>query len=362
MPRSRSAHGQCAGAGAFRLVTDLAPGALRSYPMPRVRLFANLREIAGTSSVEVDADTIGAVLDELGSRFGTTFVSGLGHARIWKNGEEAQTSDPVVDQDEVAIIPPVSGGAQPTVEAPETFEPLVLGLATLALLGANALAGSAVFAATVVAVASIWAVDISYVATNRGLPVDLAPILASITAGVIGAAGFGLAGLGIGVTLAIVVSISWPVIHDSARELNTIVALTLACIIGALSVGSLILARLSTDGNDKVGSFLMMALAAAAVAWLVGKMTRPIMDQFSAGAVAAIGAGVIAAQVNGGSVLSWLLIGLIVSVSLIAGRAIGSAFRTGEIVLGDPGLGSMAALDGPMLAAVVFLPAIRLIL
>ena len=330
--------------------------------MPRVRLFANLREIAGTPSVDVDAETIGGVLDELGSRFGKTFVSGLGHARVWKNGEEAQDSDPVGGQDEIAIIPPVSGGAQPVVDAPDTFEPVVLGLAALALLGANALAGSAIFAAALVAVAAMWAVDLSYVATNRGLPIDLAPILASITAGVIGAAGFGLAGLGIGVTLAIVVSISWPVIHESARELNTIVALTLACIIGALAVGSLILARLSNEGNDKVGSFLLMTLAAAAVAWLVGKMTRPIIDQFSAGALAAIGAGLIAAQLNGDSIVSWLLIGLIVSVSLIAGRAIGSAFRTGEIVLSDAGLGSMAALDGPMLAAVVFLPAIRLIL
>ena len=57
-----------------------------------------------------------------------------------------------------------------------------------------------------------------------------------------------------------------------------------------------------------------------------------------------------------------ILIGLVVSVSLVGGRAIGSAYRTGEVVLADGGFGTMAALDGPMLAATVFLPAIRLIL
>lgn len=329
--------------------------------MARVRLFANLREMAGTSSLEVEAQTVDEVLAALGERYGDEFVAGLGHARVWKNGDEAAGEEPVGVADEVAIIPPVSGGSQ-TMSPTQSLEPFLLGMTALALLAANALWSPSVFSAVLVAVAAIWAIDLSHASTSRGLPVDLPPILVSIMIGIVGVAQYGLPGLGIGAALTVIVAIGWPIFRVEARELNTMVALLLSCVIGALGVGSLLLARLSTNGDDKVGSFLMMALAAAAVTWLVGRMTRPFIDQFTAGALAAVVAAVVAARLNEDDLLSWLLIGLVVSVALVAGRAIGSAFRTGEVVLADGGFGTMAALDGPLVAAVVFFPVVRLIL
>lgn len=331
--------------------------------MARVRLFANLRELAGASSLEVAGETVADVLGALGERFGDAFVAGLAHSRVWKNGDEAQPDDPVSDGDEVAVIPPVSGGAglvQPG-DGAESYEPFILGLAVLLLLAANALWGIPVFAAVLVGVASLWAVDLSHDTTARGLPVDIAPLLAAILGGALTAAGYGSAGLGIGAALAVVIAMGWPIFHAPARELNTIAALLLASVIGSLGVGSLLLARLSSDGDDKVGAFLLMSLAAAAVGWLVSRMVRPIMDQFTAGSIAAIVAAVAVAQLNELDLITWLLVGLVVSVSLVAGRAIGSAFRTGEIHLAERGFGTMASLDGPMMAAAVFLPVLRVI-
>ena len=44
-------------------------------------------------------------------RFGDDFAAQLQSCRIWVNGEPALESDPVGDADEVAVLPPVSGGA-----------------------------------------------------------------------------------------------------------------------------------------------------------------------------------------------------------------------------------------------------------
>jgi molybdopterin synthase catalytic subunit/molybdopterin converting factor small subunit len=77
----------------------------------RVRIFAGLRELAGWSEREVDAGpTVGDVWDKLG--LGDE-PSGLLYA---VNQEYAERDRPLADGDEVAVIPPVSGGAFRLVE------------------------------------------------------------------------------------------------------------------------------------------------------------------------------------------------------------------------------------------------------
>jgi molybdopterin converting factor small subunit len=44
------------------------------------------------------------------ARFGEPFSTVLDGSRLWVNGEEADPDTPVEDDDEVAVIPPVSGG------------------------------------------------------------------------------------------------------------------------------------------------------------------------------------------------------------------------------------------------------------
>jgi len=71
----------------------------------RVRLFAGLRERAGWSQREVDAQSVAEVWDALG--LGDE-PNGLLYA---VNKEYATRDRALVDGDEVALIPPVSGGA-----------------------------------------------------------------------------------------------------------------------------------------------------------------------------------------------------------------------------------------------------------
>jgi MoaD family protein len=78
----------------------------------RVRLFARARELAGRSEDVIDAGTLGAVLDTAVARYGPDFAELLAHSRVWVNGDEAPdgAATPVAPDDEVAVLPPVSGG------------------------------------------------------------------------------------------------------------------------------------------------------------------------------------------------------------------------------------------------------------
>lgn len=78
--------------------------------MAVLRLFAQAREAAGTSRADVPGATVGEVLDEARRRFGDRFGAVLGGSNVWLNGESADADTPVTDTDEVAVLPPVSGG------------------------------------------------------------------------------------------------------------------------------------------------------------------------------------------------------------------------------------------------------------
>jgi molybdopterin converting factor small subunit len=79
--------------------------------MAVLRLFAAAREAAGTGRDDVPGGTVGDVLDAAVSRYGDGFAAVLATCRIWRNGEPADRAEPVADADEVAVLPPVSGGS-----------------------------------------------------------------------------------------------------------------------------------------------------------------------------------------------------------------------------------------------------------
>ena len=79
-------------------------------PMAVLRLFAAARDAAGTGRDELPGDTVGQVLDLARDRYGATFAAVLASCRIWVNGEPAGPEDPVGSADELAVLPPVSGG------------------------------------------------------------------------------------------------------------------------------------------------------------------------------------------------------------------------------------------------------------
>ncbi len=79
--------------------------------MAVLRLFASAREAAGTTRDVVPGDTVGEVLHEACQRYGPAFAGVLETCRVWVNGDEASPERVVGDSDEVAVLPPVSGGS-----------------------------------------------------------------------------------------------------------------------------------------------------------------------------------------------------------------------------------------------------------
>ena len=78
--------------------------------MVRVRLFAALREAADASQVECGGRSVGDVVDELSARFGERFAAIAAVSSYVVNRERATRSTVIAEGDEIAILPPVSGG------------------------------------------------------------------------------------------------------------------------------------------------------------------------------------------------------------------------------------------------------------
>lgn len=79
----------------------------------RVVLFAQARDAAGGSSPDFfEASTLGELKHQASIRYGPEFAAVLERARTWVNGDEPAHGDDTLlePDDEVAILPPVSGG------------------------------------------------------------------------------------------------------------------------------------------------------------------------------------------------------------------------------------------------------------
>lgn len=78
--------------------------------MAVLRLFAQAREAAGTSSIELDGSSVGDVVQAASAMFGANFDQVVATSKLWLNGEPTESGAPVVATDEVAVLPPISGG------------------------------------------------------------------------------------------------------------------------------------------------------------------------------------------------------------------------------------------------------------
>lgn len=79
--------------------------------MAKLRLFAQAREAAARGSDVIEAGTVDEVLAEARRRYGKTFADVLAYSAVWLNGSPAEGGEPVAAGDEIAVLPPVSGGA-----------------------------------------------------------------------------------------------------------------------------------------------------------------------------------------------------------------------------------------------------------
>ena len=73
--------------------------------MAVLRLFAQAREAAGSARDTVDGATVDEVLAAAGARYGDGFAA-VNNVSV----DVADGDDPVTADDEVAVLPPVSGG------------------------------------------------------------------------------------------------------------------------------------------------------------------------------------------------------------------------------------------------------------
>lgn len=78
--------------------------------MAVLRLFAAARDAAGTGRDVLPGATVGEVVAAARHRYGPGFAAVAERCAVWRNGDPAALTDPVTDEDEVALIPPVSGG------------------------------------------------------------------------------------------------------------------------------------------------------------------------------------------------------------------------------------------------------------
>lgn len=327
--------------------------------MVKVRLFAGLRETAGTAQLEMEGATVGEVVEALEQRFGPEFSRRMETARVWRNGDEANPSDPVADGDEVALIPPVSGGTA-AFGAMAGSEPMLLAGIVSGMLAVNFIGSAALFAAALATVMILWILDLSRTASATGLAMDPHPLLASLVVSV-AATRFELAGMGIGAMLSVAAVMAWAMARPAARDLTSLAASALAALFVSLGTSSLLIARLSTDGDQKVAGFIIVVTAGTLASGLAARWGNRVIDPSIAVVPSVLPAALLVAWLADFNLLGWFFIGLLMIPALIAGQGIGSAFRTGLAHPTSPPGGVLPLLDGPLAVAGLFAPLLWLL-
>jgi molybdopterin converting factor small subunit len=79
--------------------------------MARLRLFGPARDAAGgVAQTTITATTVSGVMAAAEAEFGASFARIVATSNIWLNGDVVPPDTRVSEDDEVAVIPPVSGG------------------------------------------------------------------------------------------------------------------------------------------------------------------------------------------------------------------------------------------------------------
>ena len=333
--------------------------------MARLRLFAGLRQVAGTGRAEIPGDSVDEVLRAASATYGSEFERGLGTANVWVNGEPATGATTVGEDDEVAVLPPVSGGTveglhpgheheDVAVDAPVMQTPLLPLVAWAALLASN-IGSSKWFAVVLVGIAGAWVWDAFDEATRRRAGLVRWPALVAIVGAVGASWAWSSEGLGVAVALSVLVVLTWAVFTQSMHTVDSAGGTLLATVVVTVATGSLVLIRLGAHGQSRIAAFLIMLLVAHVVMWLrLGSEDAGFLDPHTAAAIAALIAGVVAGVVWETSLLAMVIAAAAVAAAFMAGRAFGSALRTGELYLLETLPGFLVPLDAALLAAPIY--------
>jgi molybdopterin converting factor small subunit len=332
--------------------------------MAKLRLFANLRELAGTSRLDVPSDTVGGVIEVASEKFGPDFRRGVETARVWVNGESAAMDDTVTENDEVVLLPPVSGGDQPALSlaAVDIKGFIPAAVAVVAVLANTQ--GQPIWAAALVLIAAVWAVDLGSAFEARGKDFATMAVIVTAAGSTMAAHAAGGDGYALAVVLAVVVGLGWAVAFPRYRKPDVFSPTVLVALLAGLGTASLVLARSAQSPEPSaVDVFLVSVVAAIVLGAIVERIPPvPMLDAFSVTALGAVLAAVVAAWIWDLSIVSYLLVGLGIAVALLAGRGLSSMLRTGRVSLTERPPGMLVCLDGVSLAAAIYYPLLLLVL
>lgn len=329
--------------------------------MPRLRLFAGLREAAHTSELMIEGETVGEVLETASSRFGSQFAAGLATAKVWRNGEEVDARDPVGPDDEIAVLPPVSGGS---VAWGKELGSGGLGtlIVVVALVLGNLSGDLNLWTPVLAAMVGLWTIDIAAAAAERGYRTAVGALLAAevVAMGLIHL--LGPAALLPALAMGVVFSLGAAVFVPRRRHL---VSIGISAGIGTLACGalaSLMLARSAYEpGGRTVGLFLAVAVGAIVLAELAQRITaNRVLNRQNAVVIGVVLLSVVAAMVWGFSVTAFLLIGFGMAAAYLAGEGFGALLRSGR-PWSSPVPGILSNLDGPLCAGMAFFALLTLL-
>lgn len=318
--------------------------------MARLRLFANLREIAGTAQTEIDGETVADVLAAASDRYGKDFALALQTAQVWVDGDRVGRDAPVAASSEVAIIPPVSGGAT-VVQSPIFMEIGMVAAFFVALFFSNHI-GIEAFTVALVFVAGLWAFDVVSAAERRGLPIAGAVIVLAVGAGAVATYRFGTGGMAAATIGAVLLTLVWSVMSPSLRPVDSFAAGAVVAVVTAFGSSALVLTRLRS--RDETLVFLFVLTIAVLVSWLSDRSEMPLLDPLVALLVGAVLAGAIGGALWAPDLLDAIAASVAAAIALVAGRNLGMLLRAGGFFVQGPIPGSLSYFDGALLAAGAF--------
>jgi molybdopterin converting factor small subunit len=304
--------------------------------MPTLRFFARFREIAGTDEIVVEDGTVGEILDRASETYGPAFANGLRSAGVWVNGNPVDRGAAVGADDEMAIIPPVSGGtyAAPRTQRSLSVDPAesILSVIVLAALLVSAWVPLEWFVVITVGAALAWLWDLSDSDATQGGSINRYATLFAPPIAAAATYAWGYEGFAGGFAAATAIAIFWPILAGAGalvmlRMMSTAIALSFLFIVGLAIIAALVTGAYGGQTIDPNVGILVGALIAGLLA---GVLTEDIDLATSLVAAVAVAAG------------------------MIAGRVLGSMVRTGSIVYTVRLPGQLSPLDGLWLAAPLF--------
>ena len=318
--------------------------------MARVRLFANLRELAGASTVEMEGSTVAEILGTATTRFGPDFGRALLTAQVWVNGDRVGMDAAVPAGAEVAVIPPVSGGAF-VVQSPVGLE-MGLVAATFGILFLGNALSLAWFTVLVVLVASVWVLDLTGATDRRGLPMANAAILLAIAGGAVATYRWGEIGMAAAAGGAVLIVLTASVFRPLLRPVDSFAAGVTVALVAAIGTSAAVLLRLRS--RDETMIFLFVLTVAVVVSWFSDRSEMPLLDPLVALLVGAVFAGAVGGALWAPDLLNAIGASVAAAIALVAGRNLGTLLRAGGFFTQGAIPGSLAYFDGALLAAAAF--------